>query len=296
MGVAFIIVGATGMAVLPEERNPIGLLVFGAMGCAFGLLWFGVASAVVAIATHVKDPDRRARRVAFVSACMAFVMAFSIGYVFACRVEGVRGRFLVAALLALMVGALVAALLPRREKHLAKERAQIHLLLAEGWQEVRPAQTGRHLIWNDKQHLVMTDTSFSERKALGEIGGLNAPIAVDQTRKIAYCASVSYGCTEATEHSRRCAMGRGECCIAAFPLDSSAPRVVTKAPSGFEFNWLLHLLPGGDRLVSYLLSKEKPNDRALAIVDLSTGELTITALDPKLFFPHAIDTERQRIL
>lgn len=65
-------------------------------------------------------------------------------------------------------------------------RTALALLLAKGWKQVPPRSTGRRLVWRSGSGLWCSQTDFAEPRALGDVGPVECPLAVDASSGLVY--------------------------------------------------------------------------------------------------------------
>ena len=164
--------------------------------------------------------------------------------------------------------------------------------MGEGWSEIVPTETDYTLVTDgqyDGQNLTLHSTDFRRRVELGYIGGLNCPIAIDDSAKVAYRASPGEPNDEATPSAQPSHR------ILAFDLVSGEGRTITTLPQGMMCTWLLSFLPDKAQLIAQY-SRFNEMTEYLARIDVETGQITAKELPESAFFPTSVDINNERIL
>jgi len=173
------------------------------------------------------------------------------------------------------------------------------LLLGTGWEEIEPVKTSWKIIFRDNMSdLRILDTDFTETSVIGNIGGLNCPIALNSAKGLAYYPVCDTWAADPSDRKRPGSWFESNW-LEELDIVRSSRRVVCKAPKSFSFNWLLSLSPGGDRLLAYMygpiVSGKMP--AYLVHIDASSGNVVRKVeLPPGAFHPSDVSWEFERVL
>jgi hypothetical protein len=156
------------------------------------------------------------------------------------------------------------------------EMASIELSLGSGWTQVEPKETGYELLMSNQssgQRLVALDTTFLRQRDLGFAGGVNCPLAVDETGDQVFVSVngiVSYVTRESEHRGRRIS-------------DDLSPV------------WMLEYVSTGPQLLMHLFGEE-PSQSFFARLDLANHSVRKELLPPEAFSPLDVHTSHAKIL
>lgn len=154
--------------------------------------------------------------------------------------------------------------------------SSMELSLADGWTQVEPRETSFELLISGQppeQHLISSDTAFRHRREIGFSGGINCPVAVDETGGRVFVSVdgiVSYGLRGNVEE---------ECKI----IEDVSPV------------WMLSYNPTGPNLLMHLHGEE-PMQSFIARLNLDTGNIERQPLPEEAFFPLALNVACDKVL
>jgi hypothetical protein len=165
----------------------------------------------------------------------------------------------------------------------------LKLQLAEGFREVSPRACGRRLLWEHGGEFNIAETDFAVPRALGHLGGVDCPLAVDSARGLAwaYCCQLRLGVRDYSE-------------IREFDLATGQSRRLVRLGLHQWAIWLLaHWVEAGA-----LLALVATDTRAaaihirhhLAVIDLRRGALHLIALPRDAFSPLAWCARRRWVI
>lgn len=152
----------------------------------------------------------------------------------------------------------------------------MELSLANGWTQVEPKETQFELLIDDQtdgQQLIACDTGFNRRRVLGVLGGVNCPLAVDETGRRVF---VSVGGVVAYDFGGD---QKNECKI----NDELSPV------------WMLSFVSAGPALLMHLFGDE-PARWFIARLNLENGSMRKELLPEGSFMPLGVNRAQDRVL
>ena len=156
--------------------------------------------------------------------------------------------------------------------------AILKLQMGEGYREVPPRVCGQRLAWEDNGRLQMAETDFIAPQTLGEIGGVDCPLAVDaqRGRAWAYCCQFRLGVRDFSE-------------IREFDLAKGTSRRLVRLGLHQWALWLLAHWGATDQLLVLVATDSREGAvhirHHLALIELRTGNLRLIALPRDAFVP-----------
>lgn len=162
------------------------------------------------------------------------------------------------------------------------------LLLGKGWKQVASRGIGKKLIWESEGRLQVAETDFSGIHALGNIGRIDCPIAVDPVRRIA----LRYACQDTA--------GQDFSEIQSYHLDLGTKSRIFRLGLNQWILWLLKHAPKEDVLVA-LVASHMPGEgiriqHQLGLFDLARSKSLLVNLPRDAFCPVDVHLERREVL
>ncbi len=152
----------------------------------------------------------------------------------------------------------------------------MELSLANGWTQVEPKETQFELLVPDQpdgQRLVACDTGFNRQRELGSSGGLNCPVAVDETGNRVFQSADG---------------------IVAYDL-GRVEQSECKINHDLSPIWMLECVSTGPELLMHLLGDD-PNQCFVARLDIENGSTRKELLPQGTFIPLDVNRTQDRVL
>lgn len=162
------------------------------------------------------------------------------------------------------------------------------LELADGWREVRPRSTPWSMLFQKEYFLSLFETDF-RCEQIAEIGGLDCPIAFDEEARAAYCVRAIGELKEKEGSIEGLMFPAGT--ILKVSLDDKKVEKILDIPAELTLAWLLSLLPGRKKLISF-----SSRTGQLVFVDLTSKRLRLVDCDGNVHWPADISIERNQIV
>ncbi len=165
----------------------------------------------------------------------------------------------------------------------------LKLQMAQGFREVAPRACGRRLLWEDGGECQLAETDFAAPRALGHLGGVDCPLAVDAARGLAwaYCCQLRLGVRDFSE-------------IREFDLATGQSRRLIRLGLHQWAIWLLGHWVEANALLALVATDTRLRAihirHHLAVIDLRQGALHLIALPRDAFAPLAWCPRRRWII
>ncbi len=166
---------------------------------------------------------------------------------------------------------------------------KLPLLLGPEWQAVPPRATGAKLLWQAGPRLMCAETDFAEPQALGDVGLVDCPLAVDTTRRMVYGYASPQGCQQKDFSELR-----------AWHLEQGTGSRLFRLGLNQWALWMLRYLPRHDALLG-LVATDMPGEgvniqHQLGIFDLGKMKSLLVSLPRDAFLPLDIHPTRREVL
>ena len=165
----------------------------------------------------------------------------------------------------------------------------LRLQLAEGFREVAARKCGRRVVWEENGELRSGETDFAAPSNLGNIGGVDCPLAVDARngRVWAYCCQFRPGARDFSE-------------IREFDLATGRSKRLARLGLHQWAVWMLTHWPEAEALLALVATDTRSAAihirHHLAVLETRTGTMRLVALPRDAFVPLAWCARRQWVV
>jgi len=168
-------------------------------------------------------------------------------------------------------------------------RPMLKLQLAEGFREVAARPCGRRVAWEEDGVLRLGETDFAQPRELGNIGGVDCPVAMDAVngRGWAYCCQFRVGVRDFSE-------------IREFNFATGKSRRLVRLGLHQWALWLLTHWAEADVVLALVATDTRSTAihirHHLALIETGSGAMRLVALPRDAFVPLACCARRRWII